>query len=211
MKEIPDSVFEILIDKGLKREDLKRSADEMMSYYKRVRGLEKALSTKVERYRGRGNEYADVMVVSDMPDEHEVNTGLVGFSDYSALINVFLNKLGLSFQDVYWTTALKRTHSRVNMTVIREDFKYLKEEIMYVDPSIIIVLGTTALSSLAEEPIKIEKALGKEFSYDIHDVLPSVPVIPLTHPKQMLDLSKADFRQSFNDMWQTLKQIDSVL
>lgn len=211
MKEIPDSVFERMIDKGLKREDVMHSADEMVSFYTRIRGLERALPTKVSSYRGRGNDRADIMVVSDIPDEHEENTGLVGFSSYSAILNIFFNKMGINFQDVYWTTAIKHIPSRVDMTVIKKDFQYLQEEILFVDPAVIIVLGTTAISSLAAEPIKIQKALGKEFSYDVHPSLPSIPVIPLTHPKNFMDEPKSEFRQSVDRMWQTIKQLDSVL
>lgn len=206
-----ESVLQALVDKGLKLADLTHASEQIWSYFKRVRGLESALSTKVNAYRGRGDERADILIISDAPDDHEQQTGLVGFSDYPILLTMFLNRLGVNFEDAYWTTAIKHVHSRVNMSIIKDEFTHLKEEILYINPTVIIALGTTPISALAGEPIKISKAVGKDFSYDIHEALPSIPVIPIHHPRTFIDMEEDEFKQAIKQTWQSLKSIDALL
>ena len=211
MNKSYDSVKDFLIGKGLKKEDIESASAQMFSGYKRVRRLEGALPTKVKAYRGRGNESADILVISDHPDKHEQQTGLVGFSDYPILLTLFFNRLAIDFGEVYWTTAIKHVPERVNMSLIKSEFEYLKQEIDVINPAVIIALGTTPISSLAGEAIKIDKALGREFSYDIHDSLPSIPVIPIRHPRTFLDMDEDEFRLAIKETWQSIKSIDELL
>lgn len=211
MKKPEESVLQTLVDKGLKLADLTQASEQMWAYFKKVRALESALPTKVNTYRGRGNERADILIISDAPDQCEQQTGLVGFSGYPIILTMFLNRLGVNFEEAYWTTAIKRIHPRVNMSIIKDEFVHLKEEITYINPSVIIALGTTPISSLAGEPIKIDKAVGKDFSYDIHQAFPSIPVIPIYHPRTFNDMEEDEFRQVIKETWQSLKSIDSLL
>ncbi len=202
-------IEQVMIDKGFKRGDVVKASSEIFSYYDHLKSLESMLPTKTNAYRGRGNEYADVMIVSDMPDIYEREKGYIAFSDYPVYLTVFLHRLGLSFQDVYWTTAIKEYHSKINMRLIKDHYQYLHKEIVAINPSMIYVLGTTAISSLALKPVKIEKAIGEEWFFETPSE--DIPVIPLTHPRQILKQEKSVFQEESNRIWRALKELKTIL
>lgn len=210
-KQFP--VMKTLVQKGMKQEDIEGSFSQMSSYFQSIQSLEKCVDKANQKYLpGRGNLRADILVISNKPDEHEWNTKFIGFSSYSMFLTALLNRIGVKFHDVYWTTAVKGNYERVNMTIITDHYKkYLKEEINTVDPTVILAFGSTAISSLANEPIRIEKAIGESFFYEVHPSLADIPVIPFHHPRDMIKMEKQDFKETTSQLWQRIKEIGELL
>lgn len=212
MKTKEKTTKDILVENGFKYEDVARAFGQLYSYYARIQKLEQMIVLDSKSgLRGRGNESADILVVSDYLDESEINTGFIGFSDYAMYLTIFFNRLGIHFEDVYWTSVIKYPNQRVTMSLIKQEFEKLKDEIQMVAPNVIIALGTTAISALAQEPIKIEKAIGGDFSYNINEHLEDILVIPLIHPRHIIQKDKEEFRKITNQTWQSLKILRDLL
>lgn len=153
-------------------------------------------------YMGSGSRKAEVMVISDVPDECERNTKILGFSDYSIVLTIMMNKLGMEFEDIYWTTAIKDDTQRITFDKIQQHRHYLQNEILYVNPSVIISLGNTPLSALMNKKTKVG-AVPDSKGYNVHDNLPDIPVIDLEHPGSWIFTD--DFQSKFSKSWKRIK------
>lgn len=198
-----NSIREWLIDAGLKQEAVDDSCRQLLRFGKKEQALRGA--THFNGYMGSGNRSAEVMIVSGMPDDSEKNTKIIGcFSDYSIVLTVMLNRLGIDFEDAYWTTAIKTDEKRVTFDTIQEQRRYIQEEVVYVNPSLIISLGNTALTSLLGEKTKWD-SIGdnEEVGYTVHDALADVPIIVLEHPGDYVETD--DFKEKFYTSWKKVK------
>lgn len=190
-----------LINAGLDEEAVDESCRQLFRFIKRegaFRGTARPVG-----YMGSGNRKAEVMVISDVPSDCERNTKILGFSDYGIVMNMMLNKLDMEFDDVYWTTAIKDDTKRITFEKIQQQRRYLQEEIVYVNPSVIIALGTTSITALLDERTKID-SVPAGVGYNVHDSLPDIPIIPLEHPDTWLFTE--DFQSKFLDSWKRIKK-----
>lgn len=194
------STREWLIDAGLKQEAVDESCRQLSRFVKRESALRGTASPV--GYMGSGNRRAEVMIVSDSPNESERNTKLIGFSDYAIVLTVMLNKLGIEFDDAYWTTAIKDEDTRINFDKIQEQRKHLQEEVIYVNPSIIISLGTTSITALLNKKTKFD-SVPDDVGYNVHDNLPDIPIISLEHPESYI--FDDAFQEKFSESWKKVK------
>lgn len=182
---------------GMKAEVVDKACQQLLSFFRNEQAFRG--SVRMQGYMGSGNRKAEIMVISDVPTKTESATKMVGFSDYSIILTIMFNMLGIEFGEVYWTTAVKRDCERVNLGIIQKDHGMLKEEIISVNPSLIISLGTISITSLLNEKTKYDE-VDDGVEYNVHNSLPGIPIISLDHPKNHIlqDTCKNYFRETWN-------------
>ena len=193
----------LIDDVGLKRESVDESCRQILSFSRKESAFRGG--THFNGYMGTGNRKAEVMVVSGIPTGCERNSKIVGLSEYATTITIMLNKLGMQFEDIYWTLAIK-SDDKANMSIINNHRKYLQEEVISVNPSIIISLGNTAITSLLGKRTKWNE-IDNKIGYNIHDNLPDIPIITLEHPSSLIEKRDIDgFKAYFKSSWSTIKK-----
>jgi DNA polymerase len=100
---------------------------------------------------GRGNLNSKILFVGEAPGKNEDNLGLpfIGFA--GKILEESLKKAGLRREDVYITNIVKcrPPNNRVpENDEINTCLQYLRTEIQIISPTIVCVLGATALQSL---------------------------------------------------------------
>lgn len=201
-------VVQQLVDRGLKAEDVSRVAREMFSHYESI-GLMHQYLPRKGIVVSTGHMKPEIMIVSDRPEEAELQMGFSGFGMYGFYLMLFLNKLGINVSDVYWTQVIKKDVPKIDMSIIKDWYKYLHNEIVVTQPTAIIALGTTSISALAQEPIKIDKAIGEEFFFEMPDR--NIPVIPIRHPRATMGVELDEFKSYTGETWRNLKPIEDLL
>lgn len=198
-------IIDKFVEEGLKQEDVSRATREMFSHYEEIALLYRYLNRKGPIH-STGHLHPEIMVVSDSPEESERIAGFTGFAEYSIYLMIFFQRLGIGINDIFWTTVVKESADKINMSLINNWQPHLYNEIFVTKPTAIIALGTTAITALAGEPIKIDKAIGGEFYFEAHK---DIPVIPIKHPRNILegDDIKGDTKQA----WQSIKTIGDLL
>lgn len=201
MEKNNSTIRDWLIDTvGMKEGVVDQACQQLLSFSKNEKAFRG--STRIQGYMGSGNRKAEVMIISDVPAPPETSTKIIGFSDYGIVLTIILNKLGINFNEVYWTTAIKHDSERINLNVIQKDHGMLKEEIVSVNPSLIISLGTISITSLMNEKTKFDE-VDDDAEYSVHENLPSIPIVALDHPKN--HILKESFRPYFSNAWQSIK------
>lgn len=212
------SFVDQLIDKGMNRDDLAFVGKAMVSHYNRVNEVH----TKIAACRecslrkgchqvvtGTGELQPEIVVVSDTPDESEDKFGMSGFSQYAIYLMGVLQKVGVHWDQVFWTHAVKCRTDKIKMININDCHVNLVNQLARLRPTAIIALGTTAISSLAGEPVKINDAIGEEFFFELGSE--SIPVIPIKHPRNIVDLDKDDFKEETKMVWRALKPLGDLI
>lgn len=198
-------IVDRFVEEGLRQEDVSRATREMFSYYEEIGLLYRYLNRKGPIH-STGHLHPEIMVVSDFPEDGELVAGFSGFAEYSVYLMIFFNKLGISINDIFWTNVVKEQTDKITMSLIRKWQVDLYNEIFVTKPTVIIALGTTAITALAGEPVKIDKAIGEEFYFEADK---DIPVIPIKHPR--LILQGEDMRKDTKQTWQNLKAIGDLL
>lgn len=214
------SFVDSLIDKGMNRGDLTDVSRAMVSRFNQINEVH----TKVEACRrcdlyescinrplsGIGSMNPEIVVVSDIPEEREARYGMTGFAEYSIYLMAFFKKLGLEWDDIFWTHAVKcKTDEKTTMHHITECLPNLVSQLARLKPTVIVALGTTAISSLQGEPTKIQDAIGEELYFTIGSQ--EVPVIAIEHPRSFLSKGEDVFKDKTRDIWRELKAIANII
>lgn len=194
----------LINDVGLKQEPVDQTCQQVLRFSRNESAFRG--SARVSNgYMGTGNRKAEVMVVSGIPMESERNSKMVGLSEYATSISIMLNRLGIPFEDVYWTLAVK-TDEKANMDIISDHRKYLQQEIISVSPSVIISLGNVSATSLMGKRTKWDEINGK-IGYNVHDNLPDIPIVALEHPGSIIKSKDVDaFKNYFKTSWSQIKR-----
>jgi uracil-DNA glycosylase family 4 len=100
---------------------------------------------------GRGNLNSKILFVGEAPGRNEDNLGLpfIGFA--GKILEESLKKAGLRREDVYITNIVKcrPPNNRVpEKDEISTCLQYLRKEIQIISPTVVCILGATALQSL---------------------------------------------------------------
>lgn len=201
-------IIQGFVDRGLKEEDVSRSVRETLSYFEKI-GLMYRYLHKKGPTQSTGGMNPEIMIVSDSPEESERIAGHSGFAEYPIYLMIFLQRLGININEIFWTQVVKDAQEKVNMTTIKHWYPHLLNEIIITQPTAIIALGTTAITAFAQEPIKIQKAIGGDFSFEMPDGKKDIPVIPIKHPRLVLE--ENNIKQDTKETWQSLKVIGDLL
>jgi DNA polymerase-1 len=111
---------------------------------------------------GRGDEFAKIMIVLDMPDKNDdVTNTIMRDGLYGGKLNFLLQCAGLTRKDVYITFSTKcHSTKEPKKTELEACRSHLKAEIDHVKPKAIVVMGKIALKSLLPKAGKLSDIRG---------------------------------------------------
>lgn len=131
-----------------------------------------------------GPAKASIMVISDLPDADELTTGILGSGGTGNLLEKMLAAIGMNLADCHWTTlsaTIPATGELPDM-ILPELAAFLRHQINLVDPTTIIMLGSSACRALLG--LELMEARGN-LQYINHDK-GKVTVLTTFHPRTLL-------------------------
>lgn len=104
-----------------------------------------------------GNPTADIMLIGQSPGVREVEEGLPFVGPSGELLDFMLDEAGFTRDQVYITNALK-CHPPGNRSGNPEELElcfglWLRKELKFVNPSIVVLIGKDAWRSVTKEKI----------------------------------------------------------
>ena len=147
--------------------------------------------TACELYKGRinpvfdkGNPIAKIMICGMVPARDENLAGIPFVGRAGKLLDIILNEVNLTYNDVYITNLVKcfvAAGKSLSKKWIDSCRPFLDEQIRLIKPYVIISLGADASQNLADSNLYMGKLRGKIIYYD-DDVL----LVPTYHPSYLL-------------------------
>lgn len=111
-----------------------------------------------------GNKKAEIMFVGEGPGADEDIQGLPFVGKAGKLMNEALKGIGLKREEIYITNIVK-CRPPSNRTPEKEEanscLDYLRNQVILVNPKIIVLLGNTALKNILGEEYSITACRGK--------------------------------------------------
>jgi uracil-DNA glycosylase family 4 len=137
------------------------------------------------RMCGRGVRNAKILVVGEAPGQNEDRRGEPFVGESGKLLRDALDKVGISWNDMYITNAVKCATANVNQSpnkkTIKYCRKYLEKEIEKIDPNVIAVFGAIPLDAVLRR-----SGITKLKNNILHSDEFGVKVIPIFHPAYIL-------------------------
>ncbi len=150
----------------------------------------------------RGNPFAKLMIIGEAPGakEEEIGEPFVGRS--GKLLDKLLQNAGIDInQDVYFCNVVKcrpPKNRRPTKIEIQENLPWLYQQIKLVNPSLIVLVGATALEAILKITSRISILRGEWIDWE------GKLVMPVFHPSYLLrnpskeegkpmSLTKSDF------------------
>ena len=150
----------------------------------------------------RGNPFAKLMIIGEAPGakEEEIGEPFVGRS--GKLLDKLLQNAGIDInQDVYFCNVVKcrpPKNRRPTKIEIQENLPWLYQQIKLVNPSVIVLVGATALEAILKIKSPISILRGEWIDWE------GKLVMPVFHPSYLLrnpskeegkpmSLTKSDF------------------
>lgn len=158
-----------------------------------LRNLEQiaAECIRCDLYKGRinpvfdkGNSKAKIMICGMVPAHDENLAGVPFVGRAGKLLDVILNEVDLTYDDIYITNLVKcfvAAGKSLSKEWIDSCRPFLDEQINLINPHIIITLGADASQNLVESDLPIGKLRGKVLYYT-----DNIIIIPTYHPSYLL-------------------------
>ncbi|MEP7452189.1 UdgX family uracil-DNA binding protein [Phyllobacterium sp. SB3] len=150
---------------------------------------------------GDGPENADIIFVGEQPGDQEDLAGTPFVGPAGKVFDMALDVAGISRTKVYVTNAVKhfkyiprgkrRIHQKPNMGEIRACRWWLKQEIEFIKPKLIVALGATALTSLMEKQQRLSDFRGKAIPFG-----DGTKLFVTVHPSYLLRIPEEDMKQA---------------
>jgi DNA polymerase len=132
---------------------------------------------------GVGNPGADLMFIGEAPGFHEDKQGEPFVGAAGQLLTTLLGEIGLRREDVMIVNVIK-CRPPGNRDPLPDEIEscapYLREQIRFVDPRIIVTLGNFATRFILDRPVGISRVRGERFHVD------GRIVVPTFHPAAIL-------------------------
>ena len=132
----------------------------------------------------RGNPFAKLMIIGEAPGakEEEIGEPFVGRS--GKLLDKLLQNAGIDInQDVYFCNVVKcrpPKNRRPTKIEIQENLPWLYQQIKLVNPSVIVLVGATALEAILKIKSPISILRGEWIDWE------GKLVMPVFHPSYLL-------------------------
>lgn len=120
---------------------------------------------------GRGPEDAKLMIIGEQPGDEEDIAGAPFVGPAGQVLNAALAGGGLNRDEIYITNAVKhfkfkargkrRIHQRPNTQEIDHCRWWLKTEVKWVQPKVMVAMGATAARSILNKAVKISDVRGR--------------------------------------------------
>jgi len=158
--------------------------------------------TATQAVPGDGNASADILFIGEAPGKNEDLQGVPFVGAAGKFLEEMLGSVRLSRRDVYITNIVKYRPPD-NRDPLPEEIEdcaeWLREQILLIDPVVIVTLGRHAMNHFFPE-MKISEAHGRTFRKVLPDIGERI-FFPLYHPAAALynggmrEVLKEDFRR----------------
>lgn len=147
---------------------------------------------------GRGSEEADIVFIGEGPGEQEDLQGSPFVGRAGQLLDKIIDAAGLTEEDYYICNIVK-CRPPGNRVPAPEEVKacipYLRQQIAYVQPKIMVLLGASAAKAIIDPRIAITKARGTWVKMGNFLVMPTFhPAALLRDPQKKIPVWK-DFQE----------------
>lgn len=156
---------------------------------------------------GTGNKNADIMFIGEGPGADEDAQGIPFVGKAGKLMNKAFEGLEINRGNVYIANIVKCRPP--NNRVPEKDeavacLDYLRNQVILVNPKIIVLLGSTALKNILGEQYKITASRGKWIEKN------GIKYMPTWHPAALLrdESKKIEF---WRDLKLIIKEVDILL
>lgn len=150
---------------------------------------------------GEGNKNATLMFIGEGPGADEDMQGLPFVGKAGQLLNKALNALEIDRKEVYIANIVKCRPPQNRVPEPDEAancLNYLRNQVILINPKIIVLLGSTALKNIFGEKFRITKQRGKWLEKK------GILYMPTWHPAALLrDENKK------KEFWEDLKLVKS--
>lgn len=137
-----------------------------------------------------GTDKADIMLIGEAPGAEEDEQGIPFCGPSGKLLDQMLGFIGLTRLDnfyitntIFWRPPGNRKPTPEEVAVCRP---FVEKHIELISPKLIILIGSTAVSSVLQNNEAITKIRGKFFAYQNRYLTESIPAIPIFHPSYLL-------------------------
>ncbi len=141
--------------------------------------------TRTQTVFGVGHQKADWFIIGEAPGADEDRQGEPFIGKAGQLLNAMLLAIGLPRDQVYIANILKCRPPR-NRDPASEEVAscedYLKQQILLVQPKIILTVGRIAAQNLLKTEVPIGKMRGRDYTYGERNI----PVVVTYHPAYLL-------------------------
>jgi len=149
---------------------------------------------------GMGNPFSELMLIGEGPGEEEDRQGLPFVGKSGQLLDKILAAAGFSREENVYIANIVKCRPPENREPSPDEraacLPWLEEQIRLIRPSIIILLGSTALKGLLDPEGKITRVRGKWQNWN------DIWIMPTYHPSALLrnpELKK--------DVWEDIKEV----
>lgn len=149
---------------------------------------------------GVGPEDASIMIIGEQPGDQEDLHGTPFVGPAGQLLSAALKRAGIDRNLCYLTNAVKhfgfvprgkrRIHKRPEAGVVSACGQWLAQELLLVDPDIVIYLGATAASTAFGKQVRVQHDRGQLIIKDGRQHLITV------HPSSILRLARGPLQQN---------------
>ncbi len=139
---------------------------------------------------GDGVTTAPIMLIGEAPGQNEDKQGIPFCGESGKLLDNMLKAINLSriknvyiTNTVFWRPPGNRRPTSEEIELCRP---FVEKHIAIINPKLIILVGSTAATSLLGDHVKISKIRQEYFSYNNHYLNHNIPVTAIFHPAYML-------------------------
>jgi len=168
-------------------------------------------TTRIQAVPGEGPAQARLMFVGEAPGADEDAQGRPFVGQAGALLDKIINACGLNRCDVYIANVLKCRPPRnrdPHPDEISKCLPYLEEQIMAIQPDVIVALGAHAARTLLKTDSPIGRIRGLFHEYAPSGAEHPVKLMPTYHPAYLLRNYSHENRKR---VWEDMKKVLEAL
>ena len=154
--------------------------------------------TRTHAVFGEGNVRAEIMFVGEGPGAVEDRTGRPFVGPAGILLEKMLNAAGLSRREVYIANIVKcRPPGNADPApeYAQACIDYLREQVRFIHPKILVCLGRIAAGYLLGRPVAITKERGTVYKVKNFYILPTYHPSALLRNESLKKEAWADFKK----------------
>lgn len=148
---------------------------------------------------GEGSPNAKIMFIAEAPGREEEKTGRPFVGRAGKLLNGLLREINLQRKEVYITSAVKcrpPQNRRPKTPEIKDCLPWLEKQIDFINPKLIVLLGSIAFGAIFEKPGKISEFHGKIIEKEKRRYFITFhPAAALRFPIKVKKLIRKDFKK----------------
>ena len=134
---------------------------------------------------GEGSHNSDIMIIGEAPGKEEDDSGKPFIGRAGKLLTEFLKSISLDRRSVFITNIVKcrpPENRNPEMTEIKSCSDYLDQQIAFIKPRVLVLLGKIAANRMLGEDKPISELRLKKFFVEKYDI----PLIVFYHPAYIL-------------------------